>query len=133
MVDSTGNSLISLFADPDQDYYYQGLEVKYDDEYDCSEYGCGEEGICRCGRIIDAVVEEIHSSHFANAFLPTGTSEVEACLVERLIKHCLNPSAFNVFTCGGYKSRQPSRPSAGYPCGARTPWLQRPDSAPRAD
>ena len=35
------------------DFYYNGTEVNYNTSYSCEESGCDQEGICRCGQIVD--------------------------------------------------------------------------------
>lgn len=38
---------------------YYAPQYDYNTEYSCEESGCHEEGICRCGRIVDAHVESV--------------------------------------------------------------------------
>ena len=38
---------------------YYAPQYDYNTEYSCEESGCHEEGICRCGRIVDAHVERV--------------------------------------------------------------------------
>lgn len=44
------------------DYYWSGVEIEYNTENSCEESGCNDEGICRCGQIINQEVQKVHIS-----------------------------------------------------------------------
>lgn len=43
-------------------FQYNGVYVDYSYTYDCENYGCDEEGICRCGSIHNECVESVDVS-----------------------------------------------------------------------
>lgn len=43
-------------------FQYNGVYVDYSYSYDCENYGCDEEGICRCGSINNESVESVDVS-----------------------------------------------------------------------
>ena len=43
-------------------FQYNGVYVEYNYNNDCENYGCDEEGICRCGTIYDEHVESVDVS-----------------------------------------------------------------------
>lgn len=43
----------------DMDFYYNGVIVDYDHNYTCRQSSCDQEGICRCGKIINAVITDV--------------------------------------------------------------------------
>ena len=54
-------------------FYYSGVNVDYNTTYSCEESSCDQQGICRCGRIIDQevtyvdldiIVEKIYDEFF---------------------------------------------------------------------
>ena len=47
----------------DMDFHYSGVEVNYDTRYSCEDYGCNQEGICRCGQIVDEQVTDVDLSY----------------------------------------------------------------------
>ncbi len=50
-------------------YFRYNVEYGYDFERNCSEYGCDEEGICRCGRINSATVTNLNVDAIAENIL----------------------------------------------------------------
>ena len=47
----------------DMDFNYSGVDVNYNTRYSCKEYGCNQEGICRCGQIVDEEVTDVDLSY----------------------------------------------------------------------
>ena len=43
-------------------FQYNGVYVDYSYTYDCENYGCDEEGICRCGSIKNECIESVNVS-----------------------------------------------------------------------
>ena len=43
-------------------FQYNGVYVDYSNSYDCENYGCDDEGICRCGSIYDVCIESVDVS-----------------------------------------------------------------------
>jgi len=43
-------------------FKYSGVYVDYSYNYDCENYGCDDEGICRCGSIYDVCIESVDVS-----------------------------------------------------------------------
>jgi hypothetical protein len=41
------------------DFHYNGVDCEYYYHNDCHNYGCEEEGICRCGTIVDQEIEKV--------------------------------------------------------------------------
>lgn len=50
------------------DYIYEDIvKWNYRTEYSCQKSGCDDEGICRCGTIVDAGVEGVNVSKFTDS------------------------------------------------------------------
>lgn len=47
----------------DMDFNYSGVDVNYNTRHSCEEYGCNQEGICRCGQILDEQVTGVDLSY----------------------------------------------------------------------
>jgi hypothetical protein len=48
------------------DLHHRCVDIDYHSEYDCSNNGCDDEGICRCGMIYDAVVTHVEVTKMVN-------------------------------------------------------------------
>lgn len=48
------------------------VDLKYDTDYDCEQYGCDNEGICRCGSISNPRILSVNSWVIANHFADLG-------------------------------------------------------------
>lgn len=117
------------FTKPDQnemlksDYTYC-TDYDYDTEFRCEEAGCYEEGICRCGSIVNSYVKSVNLSTLTNEiysqFMPEDKksrkrenriSEIlyggeiidKYCIYRILVKNkVFIPDNWNVVTCHGY-------------------------------
>jgi hypothetical protein len=49
-----------------KDFKYLGIDYEYDTENSCSESGCDEERICRCGVILNAHIDRVDVCALAN-------------------------------------------------------------------
>jgi hypothetical protein len=45
------------------DFYYSGINVDYNFKYSCRQSGCDQEGICRCGEIVDQEITDVDLLH----------------------------------------------------------------------
>jgi hypothetical protein len=48
------------------DLHYRCVDIDYHSEYDCSNNGCDDEGICRCGMIYDTEVTHVEVTKMVN-------------------------------------------------------------------
>jgi hypothetical protein len=96
-------------------FKYQGTEFSYENEYDCEGYGCDDEGICRCGVIVDAKVTETNLDRISDKILLSHykyrTSKgidnfgtIDEYCVERILRFhkIYDCDSFTVNACGGY-------------------------------
>jgi hypothetical protein len=103
---------------------YYAPQYDYNTEYSCGEFGCHEEGICRCGRINDVHVKSVDLTHLTteiyNQLLPSNSKSKkrDTKLSELLYggeivdKYCIyrilsinkiwNPDLWEVNVSGGY-------------------------------
>lgn len=86
------------------------LDIEYEYIHNCSEYGCDDEGICRCGVIVDTKLEPM-SAHravsLAESFFQEGEGEegnFGFALAVRYLKQLFTNADdhFEIRTCGGY-------------------------------
>jgi len=95
------------FAKQDWQYY---LDIDYNYDHNCFDYGCDDEGICRCGTIYDAHVEPLTPSVAASIVHQSFTNgsgeagKLGLALAIRLFQHGLKyiEDMFEVNTCSGY-------------------------------
>lgn len=87
-----------------KDYHYS-VDVKYDESRSCSESGCDEEGICRCGKIHNARVEKIESSFVGEFDLD---NDFDKYIFERIIRLLDRNGKLNweVNVSGGYYGQE---------------------------
>ena len=87
-------------------FYWNGVDVDYYSNYDCSESYCDEEGICRCGTIVDTDVCSVNYEKIAEVLTPVlncaGNKEVFHYCVERAVRHNIQIADFQVEIEGGY-------------------------------
>jgi hypothetical protein len=71
------------------DYYWNGVEIEYGTENSCRESGCDDEGICRCGKIVDKevrgvdiskIVEKIYNLLFENTKITKRNNKINQVL-----------------------------------------------------
>ena len=48
------------------DLHYRCIDIDYHSEYDCSNNGCDDEGICRCGMIYDTEITHVEVTKMVN-------------------------------------------------------------------
>jgi hypothetical protein len=80
------------------DFQYD-VDLDYDSSRNCSERGCDDEGICRCGRIENARIEGVHSWEIARKFATLDIIHNHA--IERVISR-FDTDDFDIEVCGGY-------------------------------
>ena len=87
-------------------FYWNGVDVDYHSRYDCANSYCDEEGICRCGTIVDTNVCSVNYEKIAEVLTPVlncaGNKEVFRYCVERAVRHNIRIADFEVETEGGY-------------------------------
>jgi hypothetical protein len=92
------------------DFYYGGVECDYSRIYDCENYGCESEGICRCGTIEDAVVNNIDFQRVNSEICKRYSAEsiTEVYCVERLIRihELYSPEKWDVKIESGYYGQE---------------------------
>ena len=85
-----------------EDLHYT-VDVDYTNGGDCSESGCDQEGICRCGTIEDPKVNDVPCDKLAEKIAPESLL-VKYC-VERILQHFKplhDPDSWNIEVEGGY-------------------------------
>ena len=104
--------------------YTHCTEYDYDTEFRCEEAGCYEEGICRCGSIVNSYVKSVNLTTLTNEiyfqFIPEdkkvrkrekriseilygGETIDKYCIYRILVKNkVFIPDNWNVITCHGY-------------------------------
>jgi len=80
------------------DFHYD-VSLDYETDHNCSESGCDDEGICRCGTISNVRVERVDSWDIARHY-PTGDI-IHDYAVERLISR-FRTDEFDIEVGGGY-------------------------------
>lgn len=93
----------------DYDYQYQ-LDLDYEHEYNCHDEGCDEEGICRCGRIVDPRIRSINistlSTEMSNS-LEISDTIGRYCINRILHAHQLwDADSWDISVCGGYYGQE---------------------------
>jgi hypothetical protein len=111
-----------------------GKSFKYCTDYDyntyrdCSNHGCDDEGICRCGTIenahiisvnIPSMVDEIYSEYFDNSLASKRNStinnilggvskEIDIYTIDRILRinGAYEPSNWDIQICGGYYGQE---------------------------
>jgi hypothetical protein len=81
------------------------VEVDYFTDYSCSEYGCDDEGICRCGEIVETSIDRVSLVDLAREIAPEEFAPEDLYTIERAIrsKEIWERSfAWDVSTTGGY-------------------------------
>ena len=48
------------------DLHYRCVDIDYHSEYDCSNNGCDDEGICRCGTIYETEINHVDVTQMVN-------------------------------------------------------------------
>lgn len=103
-------------------------DYDYNDYRDCSNYGCDEEGICRCSTIenahvisvsVPAMVHEIHANYFddtlaskrnstINSILGGISKEIDIYTIDRILRinKAWEPTNWEVQVCGGYYGQE---------------------------
>ncbi len=65
--------------------YTSGLNIGYDTIFDCEDYGCNDEGICRCSKMENLHLESIHyPSLIQSIYNQSDSKTVEA--IETVLK-----------------------------------------------
>ena len=100
------------------------VDYDYNNYYSCSESGCNEEGICRCGVIENAYVESVDITSITNkiydsyndnsistkrnstinSILGGVSKEIDIYTIDRILRinKVYEPSNWDVQVCGGY-------------------------------
>lgn len=103
-------------------------DYDYNDYRNCDDYGCNEEGICRCGTIEDAhvisvkipsIVNEIYANYFddtlaskrnstINSILGGVSKEIDIYTIDRILRinKAYEPTNWEVQVCGGYYGQE---------------------------
>ena len=66
-------------------WLYAGIDYDYDYTHNCSSYGCNEDGICRCGEIIDARVESVDVESIADYVMDGKKDPLLKYCIERIL------------------------------------------------
>jgi len=84
------------------------VDLDYGYETNCEDSGCHEEGICRCGRIVDVTIEKVRSASIFSIFKPiTKDTLIDGYCIDRIL-HCnciwdTKPEeVWEINICGGY-------------------------------
>lgn len=90
-----------------QNLYYDGVDVNYHTETSCSESGCDEEGICRCGVIVDAQIEKVNAENIVKCACGKETEFARYCIARILTSHKIyNTDNWNIAIEGGYYGQE---------------------------
>lgn len=103
-------------------------DYDYDNHRDCAHHGCDDEGICRCGTIMNAhinsvnipsMVDEIYSEYFDNSLASKRNStintilggvskEIDIYTIDRILRinGAWEPSNWDIQICGGYYGQE---------------------------
>jgi hypothetical protein len=103
-------------------------DYDYDANRDCEHHGCHDEGICRCGTIVNAhiisvnipsMVDEIYSEYFDNSLATKRNStintilggvskEIDIYTIDRILRinGAYEPSNWDIQICGGYYGQE---------------------------
>lgn len=75
------------------DFYYCGVDVEYNTEYNCLANGCSEEGICRCCRIYETEVKKIDLGSVINTLsdsIKKALKDFRFNMDEEILYYCLD-------------------------------------------
>ncbi len=82
------------------------VELKYDYEYSCGIEGCYDEGVCRCGKIVDPKIEDefIDYTTTLNAYKNLKPNNFEKYCIDRILNHykVYDPELWYINIDGGY-------------------------------
>lgn len=112
------------------DFRYRGIEIEYDYITNCSQYGCYDEGICRCSEIHNDTITDIELSRIVNRIyenyyntkqtiaekrdstilevLSGVGKDVNLYCIDRIVKHfkLWNKDYYNIEKEGGYYGQE---------------------------
>jgi hypothetical protein len=111
------------------DLHYRCVDIDYHTEYDCSNNGCEDEGICRCGTINDSEVTQVEVTQMVNLIydemfdnstisgkresklnqLLYGIGEdINRYTIDRVLRKykVWVPDYYNIEVCGGYYGQE---------------------------
>jgi len=84
-------------------YYTSILDYDYENSYNCSEDGCDDEGICRCGKIIDTSLSNLNIIELVKTVTEGIDDKILVYCIDRIIRlQKLNEGCFDLNTCHGY-------------------------------
>lgn len=96
-------------------FCYSGVDFDYDTERHCEEYGCSEDGICRCSTIENIEVKNIDINEIYSTVIDSGQKlrvDLNFKQDEEFINYCVyrllvinkvyETSSWEVSTCRGY-------------------------------
>jgi hypothetical protein len=83
---------------------YLTEDYTYDTITNCDEYGCDDEGICRCSRIENARVNSVPDFKSSIKYFFKKQSELDQHCIERVLNSLdfYDASNWEILTCGGY-------------------------------
>ena len=109
-------------------FIYEGVSVDTQMMYSCEESGCDEEGICRCGIIINPSIQQVNLNKISNiiydlyfdrsistyrnnkinSILYGITEEIERYTIDRILRvnKIWNPINWEIHICGGYYGQE---------------------------
>jgi len=96
----------------DRDYFATwddyGVETDYRTETSCSESGCYEDNICRCGTILDAKVISVDIRSIANALANNSDSIIDTYCIDRILvaNHIWSEDLWDIDISDGYYGQE---------------------------
>lgn len=85
-------------------FYYNGIDCDYHTRFSCSSSGCNEEGICRCGEIVDTQIIDFNLITVIGTIIADLRIDdpVVRFAVERYIRKHVTEDSFEIEVTGGY-------------------------------
>lgn len=87
--------------DTDKDFHYH-TTIDFNESNDCASYGCGDDGYCRCGRLVNPKVTSFGGISAKDLIKGDIEDELDRYALERVMRHTLSPDMFEVNVCSGY-------------------------------
>jgi hypothetical protein len=75
------------------DFYWAGIDVDYERDFRCNDYGCDEEGICRCSSIYETEITSINVSQVVERIsykIIEALKYFELDMDDEILEYCLD-------------------------------------------